>query len=134
MWFCCDGEQAVGFLLQALPVNDEDRSEEDWQHIYTLACTIKDEELLSLCCEEMLHRLFHEEEVHLFAGEPVRFQCTCSMERSRNALAVLGRDDLQKIFAERDSVSVDCQFCGKHYQYNEQDMADILGQQSSRLH
>ncbi|HQQ63685.1 MAG TPA: Hsp33 family molecular chaperone HslO [Pseudomonadales bacterium] len=134
MWFCCDGEQAVGLLLQALPAGDVETAAEDWQHIYTLASTITHKELLSLPCEDMLHRLFHEEDVRLFDGDPVRFQCTCSVERSRNALVLLGRDELQKIFAERDTVSVDCQFCGRHYQYTPEDMSGVLGEQPAQLH
>lgn len=127
MWLHCDGEQAVGLLLQALPAGGGDSEHDDWQHLHMLARTIKDEELLQLSCEEVLHRLFHEEHVQLFAPESVRFQCTCSEGRSRNALAMLGRDELQKIYTERPAITVDCQFCGRQYSYSAADMAEVLG-------
>lgn len=134
MWFACDGEQAAGLLLQALPAQEQAEVGDDWQHVYTLANTISDAELLSLPCEELLHRLFHEEDVRVFAGESVRFHCTCSVERSRNALALLGRDELQKLFSEKDTVMVDCQFCGRHYAYTAGNFSEVLGEPSARLH
>jgi molecular chaperone Hsp33 len=38
-----------------------------------LADTIKDDELLTLDVETLLHRLFHEESLRLFDPEPVAF-------------------------------------------------------------
>jgi molecular chaperone Hsp33 len=82
----------------------------------------------------LLHRLFHQETVRVFDAEPVRFQCTCSEERSRNALSVLGRDELHKLFCEQPVVDIDCQFCGAKYHYTEKDMVDVLGEISPSLH
>ena len=119
-------------MLQALP-GDENQAD-DWQHLHTIASTLTDAELLSLPCETLLHRLFHEEEVRVFEAEPVAFHCTCSAERSRQALAILGRDELQKLFAENLTADVDCQFCGAHYSYTAEDMVEVLGEPSTQLH
>lgn len=132
LWLVSDGERAAGLMLQAMPtINREDAG---WQHLHVLANTITNEELLSLPCESLLHRLFHQETVRIFDAEPVLFQCTCSDSRSRHALAVLGRDELHKLFMEQPDVTIDCQFCGAQYHYKENDMADILGESSTSLH
>lgn len=133
LWLAADGERAAGLMLQALPSTDHDDGAA-WQHLYTLASTVTSGELLSLSCEALLHRLFHQDGVRLFGAEPVRFQCTCSVERSRSALAVLGRDELQKLFAEQPDVTVDCQFCGAHYTYSAADMREVLGEHPASLH
>jgi molecular chaperone Hsp33 len=132
LWLVSDGERAAGLMLQAMPaLHHEDAG---WQHLHVLASTVKDEELLSLPCEALLHRLFHQEIVRVFDAEPVRFQCTCSEERSRHALSVLGRDELHKLFSEQPDVAIDCQFCGAQYRYTASDMLSILGESSPSLH
>ncbi len=131
LWLACDGTQATGLLLQALP---GDEHKDNWQHLCALARTLKDTELLQLPPEQVLHRLFHEEVVRLFDPSPLTFACTCSDERSRNALALLGRDELLKLFAERETVEVDCQFCKQQYRYTEIDMQDYIGEQPTQLH
>lgn len=132
LWLVSDGECSAGLMLQAMPtIDDEDTG---WQHLHALTSTVSDEELLSLPCETLLHRLFHQEVVRMFDAEPVRFQCTCSEDRSRSALAVLGRDELHKLFAEQPEVVIGCQFCGAQYRYTANDMMEILGEISSSLH
>ena len=132
LWLVSDGKRAAGLMLQAMPTTDH--NDAGWQHLHVLASTVKDEELLSLPCEVLLHRLFHQETVRVFDAEPVRFQCTCSADRSRSALAVLGRDELHKLFAEQPEVAIDCQFCGAQYRYTANDMTEILGEISPFLH
>ncbi len=139
LWLVCDGERAAGLLLQAMPCSaDEDMAgdteDDGWGRLCHLAGTLTENELLNLPCEMLLHRLFYEETVRVFDAEPVRFSCTCSVERSRAALAMLGRDELQKLFAEQEKVAVDCQFCGSHYAYDAADMAELLGDVPGRLH
>ena len=72
--------------------------------------------------------------MRVFDPETVRFQCTCSEQRSRNALSVLGREELEKLFSEQPSVTVDCQFCDAQYNYTASDMANILGETAPLLH
>lgn len=132
LWLVSDGERAAGLMLQAMPTLDHDDA--GWQHLHVLANTVSNDELLSLPCEALLHRLFHQETVRLFDAQPVRFQCTCSEARSRSALAVLGRDELHKLFAEQPEVTIDCQFCGAQYRYTADDMTEILGETSPSVH
>lgn len=133
IWLASDGNSAAGLMLQALPSEDE-KSAAIWQHLHILANTVTQSELLELPCEELLHRLFHQEDLQFLGFEPVRFQCTCSEVRSRNAIALLGRDDLQKLFAEQPIVVADCQFCGSQYRFTAHDVAEILGEIPSQVH
>lgn len=135
LWLACDGECAAGLLLQVLPDHDNNHNNnDDWQRVCLLANTLSNDELLHLPHEQLLHRLFHEDTVRMFKPTAIGFSCTCSHDRSRNALALLGRDELQKLFAERDIVEVDCQFCRQQYCYTEQDMRDVLGKHSNHIH
>ncbi|MDE7976560.1 Hsp33 family molecular chaperone HslO, partial [Escherichia coli] len=77
-----------------------------------LADTLTAEELLALDNETVLHRLYHEETVRLFEPQPLVFHCSCSRERSANALVSLGQADCERLLEEEEgSISIDCQFC-----------------------
>lgn len=71
---------AAGLLLQIMP--DGTGSQEDFEHLATLAATVKNEELFGLTAEELLYRLYHEETVEIYPPSAVEFHCGCSLERS----------------------------------------------------
>ncbi|HDY99299.1 MAG TPA: Hsp33 family molecular chaperone HslO [Pseudomonas sabulinigri] len=117
-----DGRTARGFLLQALPADrqpDPEQRADTWQHLNVLADTLKAEELIGLDNETVLHRLFHQEELRLFDAQPVRFECSCSADRSGNALVSLGKDDVLALLQEQGGcIEIDCQFCNARYPFD----------------
>ncbi|MGB3620163.1 MAG: Hsp33 family molecular chaperone HslO [Ketobacter sp.] len=120
--------RAGGLLLQVLPAHsgekpDPEALKDEWDRVTSLARTLTAEELLNLDCATILYRLFHEETVQLFASEPVVFQCTCSRERTANALIQLGKEELDSILAEQGKVDVTCQFCNERYVFDSVDVA-----------
>ena len=138
LWLAADGEQACGFLLQRLP----DSASEDpdaWNRALNLGNTLTAQELLALSAREILHRLFHEEDLRLFDARPVAFRCTCSRERVANMLRLLGLDEVHSILAEQGKIEVDCEFCNRHYQFDAVDAeqlfaAEVLTQPGSTRH
>ena len=75
--FLAADEYAVGgLLLQQLPGRLHDEAD-SWEHITHLGSTIKTDELLSLTARDILHRLYHEEDIRLFNAEDVYFLCSC---------------------------------------------------------
>jgi len=129
-WLNADGQHARGLLLQQLPTDREKDEEEraaSWQHVTALASTLTAEELLGLNNETVLHRLYHEEAVRLFDIQPLRFRCSCSRERSGNALVSLGLEDAKQLAAEHGgSVEVDCQFCNQSYKFDAADIEQLF--------
>lgn len=132
-WLYADGQRARGMLLQQLPadrVPDPEQREASWQHVVALAATLTAEELLGLNNETILHRLYHEEEIRLFAGTDLKFHCNCTRERSAQALISLGLEDLQALLAEQSGViETDCQFCNERYVFNENDVLQLFAEQ-----
>ena len=129
-WLNADGTRARGLLLQQLPAarltDPEDRAA-SWQHVTTLASTLTAEELLSLDNETVLHRLFNEDAVRMFDIQPLQFRCSCSRERSGNALVSLGLEDAQQLVIEHNgSIEIDCQFCNQRYLFDATDVAQLF--------
>ncbi|TWI57295.1 molecular chaperone Hsp33 [Pseudomonas duriflava] len=129
-WLNADGRRARGLLLQQLPADkhkDKEVREASWQHLTTLADTLTAEELLSLPNETVLHRLYHEEAVRLFDPQLVHFNCSCSRERSANALVSLGQADVELLLHEQGGqIEIDCQFCNERYLFDAADVAQIF--------
>ncbi|MBU2711889.1 Hsp33 family molecular chaperone HslO [Zooshikella harenae] len=129
MWLFADHEHATGLLLQALPASQEtdpQQRELKWEHITTLAKTVKPEELLTLDPLVVLHRLFHEETVRVFPAEPVAFHCNCSREKTSVALHSIGREEAESVLEEQGELVLHCQFCNHAYHYNAIDIAQLF--------
>jgi molecular chaperone Hsp33 len=131
-----NGEQAAGLLLQRVASGAGASIEEDaravaeaqdaWRRIDLLASTLTADELLRLPCETLLHRLFHEDDLRLFEGAPVYFQCACSRQRVSGILRSLGQEEVSDIVRERGDVEVRCEFCNRAYTFDAVDAARLF--------
>lgn len=117
LWLATDAAQATGLLLQRLP-GEKDEDAEAWNRVEHLAATITADELLGLSAEEVLHRLFHEEDVRLMEREPLSFRCSCSRERVEQVLISLGAEEIRSILEDEGEVSVDCEYCNHKYVFD----------------
>ncbi|MGR8930154.1 MAG: Hsp33 family molecular chaperone HslO [Gammaproteobacteria bacterium] len=124
LWLFANAHYAAGLFIQALPSEKQDK--EDWRRIEMLADTVTEEEMFTLDCEELLHRLFHEEKVRLYEPEAVEFKCNCSRPKIGATLLALGKKELDEILAERDEIEVGCQFCGAQYRFDKIDVESLL--------
>ncbi len=142
LWLASSGERAAGLLLQRLPSGASASSEldemqaaegdEDWNRVLHLAATLTPEELVKLPGQELLRRLFHEEDVRMFDAGPVYFQCTCSRERVTGILRSLGRPEVESVLAEQGAVEVRCEFCNRAYRYDAVDVAGLFVPDAAR--
>jgi molecular chaperone Hsp33 len=130
LWLATDGKIAAGMLLQRLPEQPESEDDDAWGRASQLADTLRPEELLILPAVELVHRLYHEEDIRLFEAQDVVFRCTCSRENVARMLRMLGRDEVESIIAERSDVEVHCEFCNQRYVFDRVDadavFADIM--------
>ena len=132
-WLASDEQSATGLMLQRMPeTTAASHSPEDWQRIVHLASTVKDQELLTLDTETLLHRLYHEETLRLYPASALKFYCTCSKPRLANALRQLGLDELNDMLTETPSISINCDFCGQHYSFDRTDVDALFAEQ--KLH
>jgi len=125
IWLSCDQETVAGMLLQKLP----DLPEQDadaWTRAGFLAETISNEELITLPTEQLLKRLFHEEDVRLFEPKHVVFKCTCSRNNVGNMLKMLGLEEVESIITERGKIEVNCDFCNAQYVFDSVDAEQLF--------
>lgn len=117
-------EAAGGLLIQALPGRGREAVEQ-------LAVSLADlpplETLLAddFGPHELMDRIFGPVQYEVLEERPVQFHCTCSWERSRQALKMLEAEDLLALLAEGEAI-VDCHFCYERYHFSTEDLEGIL--------
>ena len=126
-----DGAVCAGLLVQKVPQYggkaEPDPDPDAWNRIRTLAASVTPAELLELGDTEVLHRLFHQEEVRLLPERPVTFACPCTKERVASVLRVLGRDEIHGLLADRRTIEVNCDFCGLRYSFSAEEAWAAIG-------
>lgn len=126
LWLASNDQRSGGLLIQRLPGNDEVSDKDAWERIHQLSATIKDDELLQLDAQEIIHRLYHEEDVRVFDTEPLKFYCPCSRERVAAMLKSLGKDEVDSIIEEQGSINVACEFCNHKYDFDAVDATQLF--------
>lgn len=131
LWLASDNETCSGFLLQELPATEEqestiDKGHDSWEHAVHLASTLTQHELLSLATTDILHRLFHQEDIRLYEPEPLSFRCGCSRERIDSVILSLGIIEARDIIKEQGNIQVDCEFCNSQYIYDKVDIEQLF--------
>jgi molecular chaperone Hsp33 len=125
LWLGADSAQAAGMLLQRVP-GPEGVDADAWNRAVALGGTVTDRELLTLPARQIIHRLFHEEDVRVFDARILSFRCSCSRERVVNMLRLLGHAEVRSIVDERGQVEVNCEFCNKRYALDAVDAEQIF--------
>ncbi|OMQ21087.1 Hsp33 family molecular chaperone HslO [Serratia oryzae] len=114
---------ASGMLLQVLPA--QDGNADDFDHLVQLTATIKNEELFGLPANEVLYRLYHQEEVTLYEPQDVTFRCTCSRQRCADALMTLPMEEVTNMLEQDGNIDMHCDYCGNHYVFDAVDIAAL---------
>lgn len=115
--------RAGGILLQRVAgeggIAPQDSDDDDWVRFGALLETVGADELLdpTLAGEDLLYRLFNEDEVRLFEPHPIAFQCRCSAERVANVLDSYSMDELEDMKTPEGAIEAKCEFCGTVYPY-----------------
>jgi molecular chaperone Hsp33 len=137
LWLYADEHGASGMLLQRLPSEGGGASpdvaaadvaaiDDAWRRVQLIGETLTSEELRALPDAEILHRLFHEDDVRLYEPSPVYFRCRCSRERVSGMLQGLGEKETRSVLAERGEVEVRCDFCNRAYVFDAVDVEQLF--------
>jgi molecular chaperone Hsp33 len=135
LWLHADAEGASGMLLQKLPADssvanataaDTAAVEDAWRRVQIIGDTLTPEELRTLSNQQILHRLFNEDDVRLYEPAPVFFRCRCSRERVAGMLQGLGESEIKSVLAERGEVEVRCDFCNRAYTFDPVDATQLF--------
>jgi molecular chaperone Hsp33 len=124
-----DDKVSAGLLLQRLPDHGGTAANIDpdaWDRAAMFGATLSRDELLTLPPETLARRLYGQENIDQQAALTPRFACTCSRERIGRMLISLGREEVDSIIAEMQTVTVTCDFCSRQYSFDSVDVAQLF--------
>lgn len=129
LWLAADAQAATGLLLQRIARDSSWGAEHDddaWRRTTTLSHTVSAAELLETSAEDVVDRLFWQEQLERYAPVTPRFACSCSRHRTGRMLRTLGRAEVDSILAEQGVVSVTCDFCNAQYSFDAVDVGQLF--------
>lgn len=116
---------AGGFMIQLLP----DASEEMISKLETRLNTIPYiTDLLDMgqTPEGILEMILQGMDLKILDKVPTEFYCNCTKERVEKALISIGKEELEKIANEDKKANLHCHFCGKEYDFTEEEILRLL--------
>ena len=74
----------------------------------------------------MLQKVLTGFEVEILETQPIEYRCYCTRRRVESTLISLGKDELEQVVRDGETLHVDCQFCDHVYDFTPQDVAALL--------
>ncbi len=76
--------------------------------------------------EQMLQAVMENFEIEFLETTPVCYQCYCTRDRVTATLISLGKEELQSIINDGETIHVECQFCDADYAFTPEEIRQIL--------
>lgn len=117
--------QAGGFMIQLLP----DATEEVISALEAKLNTIPyvtDLMDMGKTPEDILEMILGDMDLKIMDKVPAEFYCNCNKERVEKALISIGKEELEKIINEDKKANLHCHFCGKEYNFTEEELKTLL--------
>ena len=118
-------ETAGGFMIQVMPGAKEEtisQIEKRLAEITMVSEMMRDGKKP----EDILNEILGAENVKVLDKMPVSYHCDCSRERFLGVLTSLPTDQLQEMADEDHGAEAVCHFCGKKYQFTEDELRKII--------
>ena len=117
LWLAANEAGAGALLLQKLPKADQ-KDADGWARVEQLAASVCEAELITLPAEQLLARLFSQEDVRIFSAKPVTYACKRDVQKVAAMLRSLGREEVEATLAELGIVEVKDDICNQVYRFD----------------
>ena len=114
-----------GFIIQMMPGSDEFLAD---------IITYRLEEIPSITeliekgmnIEDILKFIFEDMQLKIHEEIVPRYKCDCCRERVERALISIGKKDLEELYNDGKTEEIKCHFCNKNYEFNHEDIGQLL--------
>lgn len=117
--------QAGGFILQMMPGASEETAaglEGRLKEITSITSLLD----AGMVPEEILGHILGDYGLEILDRIPAQFSCNCSKERIEKALISVGKQELQDMIEDGETIEVNCHFCNKHYPVTVDELSGLL--------
>lgn len=103
-----------------------DATEEDIQQIEEALKTLEPVTTMldkNMSLQQIAEKATNDDNLMVMVGEIIpKYHCDCSKERFIKNLQKLGKEDIDHLFEEQDTIETVCQFCNKKYEFKREDL------------
>ncbi|MCX7667458.1 MAG: Hsp33 family molecular chaperone HslO, partial [Atribacterota bacterium] len=75
---------------------------------------------------DLLTQLLEGLQYRVVGESALFYRCSCSMERARHMLLLLGREEVKKLLQEEGRGEVRCVFCNRVYLFTKEELETLL--------
>lgn len=118
-------KQAGGFIVQLMPFAEEEtiqKLESNLSKIRSVTSLLEE----GLSPEGIVELVLEGMDFQLLETRAVEFSCGCSRERVEKALISIGREEIETMIADGETIEVKCHFCNKGYHFSIPQLQEIL--------
>ena len=116
---------AGGFIIQMMPFA-EDATISQIEENLKLVTSVTELLDKGYTPEQLLEELLGNVGLEITDTMPTRFYCNCSKERVEQAVASVGKKDIQEMINDGKPIEVKCHFCNIAYHYSVEELKNIL--------
>ena len=116
---------AGGYLIQLLPGAPDhivDQIERSIEAVGNVTSVLE----AGASAAQLLEMLFVGMNLRLLETTDIRYRCYCTRNRVASTLVSLGREELEQIVRDDETVTISCQFCDTVYRFSPQDVRELL--------
>jgi molecular chaperone Hsp33 len=120
-------KQSGGFIVQLLPNADEEiinHLEERIKKMPPITNLMnegkKPEDILNVLLEDMEPQILDE--------IPTRFHCNCTKERVEKALISIGKEEINEMINEEETIELNCHFCNEKYLFTVEELKKLVAE------
>ncbi|SHJ11242.1 Hsp33 family molecular chaperone HslO [Lutispora thermophila] len=117
-------DSAGGFIVQVMPeANDHtiDLLENNVSNIKSVTDIISDRGI-----EGLIEIVMKDIEYTIHEKKEIKYRCNCNRDRLEKALVALGSKEIKEIIDDQGQAELICHFCNKKYQFNKEQLQEIL--------
>ena len=117
---------AGGYIITPMPDATEEEISQVEASIYKAGAMSRmlDEKLT---LKEIAQKVTEDKNVKVIdASIEPKYECGCSKEKFAESLITLGKKQLTEIIEEDGKADIECQFCNKKYNFNKEELNEIL--------
>lgn len=121
---------SAGIIVQKAPLKggkqefNEDEINLKWEDIKAFIDSLKEDEVFDnhLSSDEILHRLFHSNDLKITGQKEYSFGCRCSREKLLNTLRSFDEKEIENLCDKNDLIEATCHFCSQKYQFKKEEL------------
>ncbi len=118
--------KAGGFFLQLMP----EATDEDAQKLEKIIASLPPITTMlndNMTCEDIIFKATEGFDMIIYNNAITpEYNCDCCRERVERALISMGAEEMQKLIDEQGSANLTCQFCDKVYDFNKDELCNLL--------